>query len=634
LTAIPTARSEKGSGSPAQAWLRALEMTAPIARHPARIFPTVIRERAAQFGTAPALLSERECLTYGELAARANRYARWALAQGLGKGETVALLMPNRPEYLAIWLGITQVGGVVALLNTNLTGLSLAHSINITAVKHVIVADEFADRIIALLQACKQVATVWIHGGGPPSFRRLDWAIEQYSAENLNDDELRPVTIEDRALYIYTSGTTGLPKAANVTHGRLMQSSHWFCGMMSARPTDRIYSCLPMYHSVGGVQVPGALLAGGGSVVIREKFSASNFWHDTVRWECTLIQYIGELCRYLLQTETTRYDTAHQVRMACGNGLALDIWQEFQGRFQIPQIFEFYGSTEGNVTLFNIEGEPGAIGRIPSYLAHRFPARLVQFDFDKGEPVRNDHGFCTTCAPNEVGEAIGEILRDSSNVGSRFDGYTPAEASEAKILRGAFQPGDAWFRTGDLMRKDERGFFHFVDRIGDTFRWKGENVATSEVSEALCAFAGIKQANVYGVEIPGVDGRAGMATLVADAGLDLDALRAHLASRLPEYAQPVFLRIRNQMELSATFKSTKTDLVRQGYDLAATADPIYFNDPEQGAFVHLDETLYQRIKTGEFHSRSPRSTNSERRRSHSASLPELANGAETRRDHV
>jgi fatty-acyl-CoA synthase len=224
---------------------------------------------------------------------------------------------------------------------------------------------------------------------------------------------------------------------------------------------------------------------------------------------------------------------------------------------------------------------------------------LVQHDVEKAEPVRNEYGFCNRCAPNEIGEAIGQILDDPSNTGSRFEGYTSEEASEKKILRKVFDPGDAWVRTGDLMRKDEKGFFYFVDRVGDTFRWKGENVATSEISETILECPGVKQANVYGVSIPGADGRAGMATLVTGDEFDLPAFRAHLIGRLPHYARPLFLRIRNEMEATGTFKYTKTDVVREGYDPAATADLLYFHHPEYKAFVRIDQALYNRIQAGE-----------------------------------
>jgi fatty-acyl-CoA synthase len=587
--------------SPARAWLRALELTAPIAGNPDRILSTVIEELAGAFGEAPALLSDRECLTYCALAERSNRYARWALSQGLAKGDVVCLLMPNRPEYMAIWLGIARVGGVVALLNTNLPGPSLAHCINIVAPRHLIVAAELIDSLNNALPDLAGATSVWALGAGPHQFPRIDREVERHAGETLRDAECRPPTIEDRALYIYTSGTTGLPKAASVSHARMMQWSHWFAGMMDTRSSDRMFNCLPMYHSVGGVLATGAVLVGGGSVVIRENFSAREFWNDVIRWDCTLFQYIGELCRYLLHTAPSPHETEHRLRMCCGNGLRPDVWNDFKVRFRIPRIFEFYAATEGNVSFFNIEGEPGAIGRIPSFLAHRFPSTLVAFDVEKGEPVRNDQGFCVRCAPNEVGEAIGRLLKDTSNVGGRFEGYTSREASEKKILRGVFEPEDAWFRTGDLMRKDERGYFYFVDRIGDTFRWKGENVSTSEVSEAICAFPGVKQAIVYGVAIPGTDGRAGMAALVTDGGLDLAAFRTHLIDRLPPYARPLFLRLRNEseMEVTATFKYTKNDLVRQGCDPSATADRIYFDTPEHDAFSLLDAALYERIESGQ-----------------------------------
>jgi fatty-acyl-CoA synthase len=245
---------------------------------------------------------------------------------------------------------------------------------------------------------------------------------------------------------------------------------------------------------------------------------------------------------------------------------------------------------------------PGAIGRIPPFLAHRFPATLVKYDAEADAPVRDARGFCVRCVPNETGEAIGQLQKDRSNVGSRFEGYTSKEASERKILRNVFEPGDAWFRTGDLMRRDEHGYFYFVDRIGDTFRWKGENVATSEVSEAICGFPGIREANVYGVAIPDTDGRAGMATIVTDDGLDLAAFRAHLVDRLPDYARPVFLRVRGDLEVTATFKHTKSALVRDGYDPAAIGDAIYFNDRVREAFVRLDKSLYDRIQSGQIRS--------------------------------
>jgi fatty-acyl-CoA synthase len=251
------------------------------------------------------------------------------------------------------------------------------------------------------------------------------------------------------------------------------------------------------------------------------------------------------------------------------------------------------------VSLFNVEGKPGALGRIPSFLKHRVPVALVRFAIDSEEPVRDAQGHCIRCETNETGEAIGKIRTGALSIGGRFEGYVSPEASEKKVLRNVFEPGDAWFRTGDLMREDDEGYFYFVDRIGDTFRWKGENVSTTEVAEAICAFPGVEDANVYGVPIPGTDGRAGMATVVTRGELDLGAFRAHLMNRLPPYARPLFLRIRSDIELTATFKHTKNEVVRQGYDPSVTADAVYFDDREQEGFVPLDKPLYDRIQTGQ-----------------------------------
>ncbi|HEY4403667.1 MAG TPA: long-chain-acyl-CoA synthetase [Xanthobacteraceae bacterium] len=597
-----TAPRPAGEDSAAKAWLRALAATAPIAAHPGRTLPALIEELGETYGDAPALISNRETLTYRELAARANRYARWALELGVAQGDTVCLMMPNRPEYLAIWLGLTRIGGIVSLLNTSLTGATLAHCINIVAPKHIIVAAELIGAAESARPRLGGQPRIWAHGVEHPSWPRIDRAIERQSGAPLSGTDLRPVTIEDRALYIYTSGTTGMPKAANISHHRLLMWSHWFGGMMDTRKSDRMYDCLPMYHSVGGIVAIGALLVNGGSVLIREKFSARQFWDDVSGFDCTLFQYIGELCRYLVQAPPHPGERTHRIRVACGNGLRPDVWNAFKDRFRIPQILEFYAATEGNFSLYNAEGEPGAIGRIPPFLARRLPTALIAFDVEKGEPVRDAIGYCIRCTANQVGEAIGRIPLSEGKAkigaGGRFEGYTDARDSRKKILRDVFEPGDAWFRTGDLMRRDERGFFYFVDRIGDTFRWKGQNVATSEVSQAMTEYPGVREANVYGVSVPGTDGRAGMAAIVVEEGFDLAGFRAGLDERLPDYARPLFLRILGAIEVTATFKHKKSDLAKAGYNPSLSDDAIYFNDAGRGAFVRLDQTLYQRIQGG------------------------------------
>ena len=583
-----------GSDSALRDWVRALEATAPIAANPRRILPAAIEELAHSQPDAEALISERGTFTFRTLAERSRRYARWALEQDLAKGETVCLLMPNRPEYMAIWLGITSVGGVVSLINTQLRGPSLAHCIDIVAPAHVIVAKEFVEHLRSA--ELRGLTKIWSHGRAEGLGRealRIDREIERFSPSPLMKGERRIVTIADRALTIYTSGTTGLPKAANVSHRRLMQWSLWFAGLMNTGPDDRMYDCLPMYHAIGGVAAPGALLVRGGAVVLREKFSVGEFWNDVTDWNCTLFQYIGELARYLVNAPSHPRERKHRLRLVCGNGLRADIWEKFQARFEIPRILEFYAATEANVSLYNVEGKTGAVGRVPPFLSHRAAPALVRFDDASGEPARDCDGHCIRCGNDEIGEAIGRI-----GAGAEFEGYSSAADTERKILRNVFEPGDAWYRTGDLMRRDAGGYFYFVDRIGDTFRWKGENVATLEVADALMAFAGVREASVYGVAVPGTEGAAGMAALVADGALDFAGLRAHLSRRLPPYARPLFLRLQDRIDTTSTFKPQKTELKRQGFDLTVVRDPIYFDDPEQGAYVPLDAALYERIDAG------------------------------------
>jgi fatty-acyl-CoA synthase len=593
---MPAIQHRPARPSVAKAWQRALELTAPIASQPKRTLPALVEERAAGFGDAPALLSDGQSFTYRDLDRRANQYAAWAIGQGLARGETIGLLLPNSPEYMAAWLGLTRSGATVALLNTQLRGPALAHCIHAAACRRVIVAAQWARELNLALAGAGLVAELWIHGDGFGAAARIDAELDRIAGDRPAD--LVAPTTDERALLIYTSGTTGLPKAANVSHGRVMQWSLWFAGMMDTTPHDRMYNVLPMYHSVGGVLATGSVLAAGGSVVIRDGFSASRFWSDIKRWECTLFQYIGELCRYLLHSAPVAEEREHRLRMCCGNGLRGDVWPAFAERFRIPRIFEFYAATEGNVSLFNVEGRPGAIGRIPGYLAHRFPVALVRFDAEHELPLRNAAGFCDRCDVDEPGEAIGRIDAASTNIGARFEGYTHNESSESKILRDVFIAGDAWYRTGDLMRRDADGYFYFLDRIGDTFRWKGENVSTAEVAAAILEFPGVTDAMVYGVRVAGNEGRVGMAAICAAAGIDLPALRCHLAAHLPEYARPHILRLTKHLDLTGTFKHAKQRLAGEGYDPRRVDDPLFVEDRERQAYVPLDVSLYRELQSG------------------------------------
>src|SRR5690348_12148458 len=378
-----------------------------------------------------------------------------------------------------------------------------------------------------------------------------------------------------------------------------MQWSHWFAGLMGITPADRLYDCLPMYHSVGGVVATGATLVGGGAVVIRERFSASRFWQDVRTERCTIFQYIGELCRYLVNSpgDPEREAEPHSLRLACGNGLRADVWETFQRRFRIPEVLEYYAATEGTFSLYNCEGRVGSIGRIPAFLSHRYPVALIRCDPSSGAPVRDGQGRCVRCEPGEPGEAIGRIAATGS-AGAHFEGYADPEATRRKVLRDVFEPGDAWYRTGDLMSRDARGFYYFVDRIGDTFRWKGENVSTTEVASALASCRGISDVAVYGVTVPGTEGRAGMAALVVGLEFDLAAFHRELTGKLPEYARPLFLRLVSTLQVTGTFKLRKQELVAEGWDPARTADPLFFDAARKGRYERLDASLRDRIVQG------------------------------------
>ena len=414
----------------------------------------------------------------------------------------------------------------------------------------------------------------------------------------LSAGEARDVTVRDPALLIYTSGTTGLPKAAFVSHHRVMSWSGWFAGLLDARADDRLYDCLPMHHSVGGVVASGAMLMAGASVVIAPKFSARRFWDDIVRWDCTLFQYIGELCRYLTAAPPSPNERRHRLRLVCGNGLRGDVWTPFQDRFAIPRILEFYAATEGNFSLYNVEGQPGASGRVPAFMAHRFPAAVVAFDPETGAPARGPDGLCVRCVTGQAGEAIGRISAAAGDPAHRFEGYTSRAETEKKVLRDVLEPGDAWLRTGDLMRVDARGFFYFVDRVGETFRWKGENVATGEVAAIIAACPGVADVAVYGVAVPGAEGRAGMAAVVAGEGFDLAILHGRLAEALPAYARPLFLRLAASLAVTETFKRKTGDLAAEGFDPRRIADPLFFDDAAKGAYVRLDAALFSKIAAG------------------------------------
>ncbi len=568
---------------------RTLWLLRPVKPHSTRSIVDIVEDQARRRPGNIAIYCLDQAMSYAQMDARANRYAHWAMAQGIGVGSVVAILMENRPDFICAWLGLFKVGAQVALINTNLTGVALAHSISISGAKAAIVGTELAQNYRdAPFEAAPEL---WIEGEG----ENLSAALDAAPDTPVGKSARAGVTLKDRAFLIYTSGTTGLPKAANFSHMRMLFMMTGFVGALRPRETDRIYDPLPLYHSTGGVCAVGLAFLSGGALILKRKFSVHEFWGDIHRYQATMFEYIGELCRYLLNVPPSPLERGHKIRAITGNGLRPEIWREFQDRFAIPRIVEFYGATESNVSMLNYDGRVGAVGRVPDYAEDLLPARVIRLDVESEMPVRGADGLCIECGPDEVGECVGGM---SKRAGREFEGYTNRADSQKKMLRDVFAKGDIWFRTGDLMRRDEHGYFYFVDRIGDTFRWKGENVSTGEVSDALNLAPGILEANVYGVTVPGVDGRAGMAALVVDGDFNLDDLPARTLSRLAPYARPIFLRLSPQIDVTGTFKQRKVDLVREGFDPSTITDPLYVFDSASQYYERLTPERYAAIVQG------------------------------------
>jgi fatty-acyl-CoA synthase len=576
------------------ALLRTLARVRSISPRSRRLICDDIETAVDRWRGRVAVRFEGAAMTYGELDAFANRVAHWAVAQGLKPGEAVAVLLPNRMDYLAIWLGLTKVGVVAALINNQLTGPPLAHCLAASGARRCITDRTTSGAFAGVQPDFEQPMQEW----------RLEAetsSVEDLGAALLSQSETRPprslragLRARDTALLIYTSGTTGLPKAAKVTHVRAGLYMRGFAGATGARPSDRIYVTLPLYHAVGGLCATGAALLNGASINLRGGFSASHFWPDVAEGGATMFVYIGELCRYLVNQPRVPGEANHRLRLAFGNGLGADVWAALEERFAVPRILEFYGATEGNVSLFNFDGKRGALGRVAPYLKFLFKIVLVRFDPESQSPARGPDGFCLPTADGEIGECLGVI---ASGARTEYAGYIDRADSDRKVLKDAFRRGDRWFLTGDLMRRDSEGYFYFVDRVGDTFRWKGENVSTREVEAALLTVPGVREALVYGVAIPQQDGRAGMAALVADPGLDLGILRERIEAGLPSYAQPLFLRLSPALAVTGTFKPHKLELIAEGFDPAKVRDPLLFHDRAVG-YVRMTPQIHQAILAG------------------------------------
>lgn len=578
---------------------RLLDRIKPITLDSPTLVCDDLEEAVDRFPDRIAIEDEHRSLTYREFDSMANRFAHWARGRNLKRSDTVALVMMNRAEYLAAWFGLSKVGVATALINTNLTGPALGHCIEISGASQIITDQDCWRALEEARPHTDRNLMLWVLGLADEdevSDRRdLDTPLRSASSVRPAASARDGLTNRSTALYIYTSGTTGLPKAARVPHSRARTYMRAFAGCTAATEKDVTYNVLPLYHSTGGLVGIGPALLNGGKLVLRKRFSATAFWPDVKKSGATLFVYIGELCRYLVNCPEHEDERAHSLRLAYGNGLRPDVWSDFKARFAIPEILEFYGSTEGNVSVFNFDGRPGAIGRVPWFVKGKVNIRLVQFDFDTETPLRGPDGRCRLAAVGEVGEAIGMIGDDTRH---DFSGYADKSASQKKILTDVFKPGDRWFRTGDLMRQDSDGYFYFIDRIGDTFRWKGENVSTAEVEQRLAEAPGVKEVIAYGVPVPGQEGKAGMVALVVEGRFGATAFAEYVEANLPSYAQPQFVRIMKAVDTTGTFKYRKVDLVSDGFDPDKVDGPLFLRGGKAG-YTKLTPAARQAILDGE-----------------------------------
>lgn len=547
--------------------------------------------QARAFPDRPFLIDGEQRVTYAAVEAQANRMAHVFYAKGLRPGDVCAIAMENRPQFFYSWFGLVKLGVVVAFINTQVSGKPLVHALQSTAARAVVVGEECLANLLGT-QGLPDVP-LWLvndalnpFDGELPAIVDIDFEqhVAAAPATVFARDVRAAITAETTTLLIFTSGTTGLPKAARYSHMRWLSSGDVMEVTLGATCDDVFYCCLPLYHGAAATSVTSTALRAGASIVLRRKFSVREFWPDVRRNRITVFQYIGEICRYLLNQPVVTGEREHSLRHMLGAGLTPESWQRWLERFGPIQVFEGWGATEANANLINVDNYVGSCGRVPDW--SRTNLRLVRYDVESDSHPRDANGFYQLCQPGEIGEAMGFIVDHPQIGGGRFEGYTSTAASESKIRRDVFQRGDAYWSSGDLLRYDDDGYFYFVDRIGDTFRWKSENVSTLEVADTLSDMPGLELINVYGVQVPEHEGRAGMAAILMQPGHSFDpqAFYELTQTRLPRYAAPVFVRVTLAADLTSTFKLRKVDLQRQGYAPQLFADPLFVRDESRRTY--------------------------------------------------
>ena len=561
----------------------------------------MFQKTAARHANKSAIIFEGVELNWSQFNALANQFAHSLALQGIQRGDTVAVFMENRIELLCSIVALSKLGAVAGLINTGLTDRPLAHCINTIESKKCLVGEELITAMDGVRSEIKLTDNdyLWV-GDHAIAGIAPDWTLDftatltAMPVTNLpQTDDIRAVEI---ALYIFTSGTTGLPKPVIVPHRKIMSASRPFTKVgFNAKPSDRMYVCLPLYHITGFLLGVGTCFYSGASIFLRRRFSATQFWPEVQKYQTTLFIYVGELCRYLAMQPECPEEKNNPIRSMLGNGLRPDVWGEFRNRFAVKRICEIYGASESNATFLNILNKDDTIGTSSADLL------IVEYDVDADEISRDSNGQLIQVALGGAG-----LLLSKVDEKYQFDGYKDKQASDDKILTDVLESGDRWFNTGDLIRQIDVGFamglphFQFVDRVGDTFRWRAENVSTNEVGEILNACEQVEISNVYGVEVPGVEGRAGMAAITLKDGIQFDAqafsLYAH--RELPSFACPVFVRIEKEQDTTGTFKLVKGQLKKEAFHLDQIDQPVYIKKPNSKEYELLDQAFYAQILAG------------------------------------
>ncbi|KAI1351124.1 fatty-acyl-CoA synthase [Xylaria sp. FL0043] len=569
---------------------------------------TVFEDRAGTpEGDNVCLIFEGRQWTYTEFYNAIQPVANWLLKDlGIKKDEIVALDGGNTPEYLLIIFALEAIGASSALLNCNLTGNALVHSVKLSKTRYLI-ADEQVRNLVSPVEAEMKDAGIETIYYCPTFLEALK------DTEPLPKERRVGIDPAGIANLLYTSGTTGLPKGVILPRSRPLLLGRGIGGYLRLKPGDRMYTCLPLYHASGIGLCTIPCFYSGATVVLGRKFSHSKFWPEVRESKATHIQYVGELCRYLVNAPPSPLDRSHNVRMAWGNGMRPDVWERFRERFGIECINELYGASDGITTVTNPnrgDFSRNAVGlRGPLWRLLNRDEKLILVDPDTLEVIRDKKGWAIEAKADEAGEMINRMNPDNPDLGTP-QYFNNKSATVKRRITDVFRKGDLWFRSGDMMRLDSQGRLFFVDRLGDTFRWHSENVSTNEVSDVVGKFPQVAETNVYGVQVPNADGRAGCAAIVPTdeylshgKEIDFAALAAHCLASLPRYAVPLFLRVTKSLDYTGTHKLQKQKLRSEGIDVeaikkASDDDQMYWLPPGSQAYVPFTQEDLDALKAG------------------------------------